>query len=65
MKPHLKVVPPSPDRILRDLINERDRLTASLATIDGLIAIEARRWANDRGEMMLPKIERLRREVGG
>ena len=44
-------------------IAQRDRLVLELSHIDGLLAVEARRYADAEGLMVRPRIEQLRLAV--
>lgn len=61
----LHLVPPtaSTDTTLRELIAKRDRLLAEAAVVEQQMRPLMREFADARGEMMLPSVERLRREL--
>lgn len=50
---------------LRRLLRERDRAVREIAEIDAQMLSYRKRYAAERGEYMLPTIERLRRELLG
>lgn len=53
------------DYALRRLIRERDKAVAEIAVMDAAMLVLRKRYAAERGEFMLPTIERLRREFLG
>lgn len=62
MTAKLKLVEPVEDAIQRLLIQRRQALQA-LASIDEELLPLRKQYAADRGEYMLPTIERLQREL--
>lgn len=48
---------------LRARIRNRDRLAKQLAVEDAAIAVDARRYADERGEFLRPTIGQLRRDL--
>jgi hypothetical protein len=63
-KPSLRVVE-NTDTALRNLLNARDAAERELASIDAQMLAYRRSYARERGEYMLPTLERLRRELLG
>jgi hypothetical protein len=57
--------PPSTADRLRARIVRRDRLARDLAAEDAAIAIEARRYADERGEFIRPTVDQLRKRLMG
>jgi hypothetical protein len=53
------------DTALRNLLNARDAAERELASIDAQMLAYRRSYARERGEYMLPTLERLRRELLG
>ena len=53
------------DTALRNLLNARDAAERELASIDAQMLAYRRSYARERGEFMLPTLERLRRELLG
>jgi hypothetical protein len=53
------------DTALRTLLRDRDGLERELAAIDAQMLAYRRSYARERGEFMLPTLERLRRELLG
>ena len=54
---------PSTERALRILLRDRDRAEQEIAEIDRMMLAYRRSYARERGEFMLPSLERLRREL--
>jgi hypothetical protein len=63
MKPALKLVPRTDDA-LRTLLTERDECERRMAEIDREMLPYRKTYAGERGEFLIPTIERLRRELG-
>jgi hypothetical protein len=53
------------DTALRNLLNARDAAERELASIDAQMLAYRRSYARERGEYLLPSLERLRRELLG
>lgn len=51
------------DQALRTLLRDRDRAMREIAEIDAMMLAYRKSYAKERGEYMLPTIERLRREL--
>ncbi|MGJ0508892.1 MAG: hypothetical protein ACR652_17550 [Methylocystis sp.] len=65
-RPNLRVVKgeePTVEDELRTLLRCLDRVKREKATIEGRMQPLRRQYADDRGEVMLPTIERLQREL--
>lgn len=65
-RPNLRVVKgeePTVEDELRTLLRALGRVKREKAQIEGRMQPLRRRFADDRGEMMLPTIERLQREL--
>lgn len=64
-KPNLRIVPDEPtvEDELRALLNARRRIEAERAQNEAAMLPLRQRYAKDRGEFMLPSLERLRREL--
>jgi hypothetical protein len=60
--PRLRVVPTTEDA-LATLLRDRDRALREIAELDAMMLAYRRRYAAERGEFMLPSLERLRREL--
>ncbi len=54
----------STERLLLLKLSEHRTAMLNLSRIEAEIADLSRAWADDRGEFMLPGIQRLRRELG-
>lgn len=61
-EPRLRVVPTTEDA-LATLLRDRDRALREVAEIDAMMLAYRKRYAAERGEFMLPSLERLRREL--
>lgn len=61
-EPKLRVVPTTEDA-LAALLRDRDRALREVAEIDAMMLPYRKRYAAERGEFMLPSLERLRREL--
>ena len=53
------------DHALRRLLRERDKAVRELALIDSAMMLLRRKYADERGERLLPTVERLRLELLG
>jgi hypothetical protein len=53
------------DTALRNLLNAREMAERELASIDAQMLAYRRSYARERGEFLLPSLERLRRELLG
>jgi len=53
------------DTALRNLLRDRDTAERELQAIDAQMLAYRRSYARERGEYMLPTLERLRRELLG
>lgn len=60
----LAEAPPTLKARIRAHLATRDRLTAELAEVDGFLAADARRLANENGLTVRPRIEQLRHMIG-
>jgi hypothetical protein len=58
----LKLVPRTDDA-LRTLLTERDECERRISEIDREMLAYRKAYAGERGEFLLPSIERLRREL--
>lgn len=56
--------PPSAEDRLRILLPMRERAERDLRDIDAMIAKEARRFADEKGEFLRPTLEQLKRRLG-
>lgn len=67
MKPNLRAVvfTESTEATLRRLFREQDANAIEARRIIAEIAIARRQWATERGLIMPPRIEALKRQVGG
>lgn len=63
--PALKLVAtePTDEDVLRMFLRDRDQAAREIAAIDEQMLAYRKRYAAERGEFMLPSIERLRREL--
>lgn len=68
MKPraNLKLVaePRSVEDVLRMFLRDRDDAVRDIAGIDEQMLTYRKRYAAERGEFLLPTLQRLRRELG-
>lgn len=51
------------ENALRILLRDRDRATQEIAEIDRMMLSYRKAYARERGEFVLPSLERLRREL--
>lgn len=56
--------PPSAEDRLRILLPMRERAEKELREIDAMIAVEARKFADEKREFLRPTIEQLRKRLG-
>jgi 5-methylcytosine-specific restriction endonuclease McrBC regulatory subunit McrC len=64
-KPYALRVVQDTDTALRTLLRDREMAERELASIDAQMLAYRRSYARERGEYMLPSLERLRRELLG
>jgi hypothetical protein len=63
-KPYALRVVQDTDTALRTLLRDRDAAERELKSIDAQMLAYRRSYARERGEFLLPSLERLRRELG-